>query len=73
MKNTHLQHPEDSILTGNLSVLDWFIILAIFLSRSIAAPAVVFGTNPATGKFFVGTEKCLQQSEDQDQRITSGH
>ena len=24
MKNTHLQHPEDSILTGDLSVLDWF-------------------------------------------------
>ena len=25
MKNTHLQHPEDSILTGDLSVLDWFL------------------------------------------------
>ena len=24
MKNTHLEHPEDSILTGDLSVLDWF-------------------------------------------------
>ena len=24
MKNLHLQHPEDSILTGDLSVLDWF-------------------------------------------------
>ena len=24
MKNTHIEHPEDTILTGDLSVLDWF-------------------------------------------------
>ena len=24
MKNTHLEHPEDTILTGDLSALDWF-------------------------------------------------
>ena len=24
MKNLHLEHPEDTILTGDLSVLDWF-------------------------------------------------
>ena len=23
-KNLHLEHPEDMILTGDLSVLDWF-------------------------------------------------
>ena len=25
MKNTHIEHPEDSVLTGDLSVLDWFV------------------------------------------------
>jgi hypothetical protein len=25
MKNTHLQHPEDSILTGDLTALDWML------------------------------------------------
>ena len=24
MQNTHIEHPEDTILTGDLSVLDWF-------------------------------------------------
>ena len=24
MQNKHIAHPEDSILTGDLSVLDWF-------------------------------------------------
>ena len=23
-QNTHIEHPEDSILNGDLSVLDWF-------------------------------------------------
>ena len=25
MKNTHLEHPEDSILSGDLTALDWMI------------------------------------------------
>ena len=41
MKNTHLEHPEDSILTGNLSVLDWFSTNA-HLSVKMDAPWIGF-------------------------------
>ena len=44
MKNTHLQHPEDAILTGDFTVLDWFICQDSQLSTKIdGAPAIVWG------------------------------
>ena len=61
MKNTHLQHPEDSILTGDLSVLDWFTAGGNLSAKIDGAPAVVFGTNPATGNFFVGTKSVFNK------------
>jgi len=57
MKNTHLEHPEDCILTGDLSCLDWFSESNSHVSIKIdGAPAIVWGTDPATGTFFVGTK-----------------
>ena len=56
MKNTHLEHAEDTILTGDLSVLDWFVNPGTLSVKIDGAPAIVWGTNPATGKFFVGTK-----------------
>ena len=62
MKNTHLQHPEDSILTGDLSVLDWFSAPNSFISTKMdGAPAIVWGRNPANGKFFVGTKSVFNK------------
>lgn len=63
MKNTHIEHPEDSILTGDLSVLDWFCSMkgAKASLKMDGAPAVVWGTNPATGKFFVGTKSVFNK------------
>ena len=61
MKNTHLQHPEDSILTGDLSVLDWFLSDGEVSAKIDGAPAIVWGTNPATGKFFVGTKSVFNK------------
>ena len=61
MKNTHLQHPEDSILTGDLSVLDWFVNPGTLSVKIDGAPAIVWGTNPATGKFFVGTKSVFNK------------
>ena len=44
MKNTHLEHPEDSILTGDLSVLDWFSESDSIISTKMdGAPAIVWG------------------------------
>ena len=61
MKNTHLQHPEDSILTGDLSVLDWFVNPGHLSVKIDGAPAIIWGTNPATGKFFVGTKSVFNK------------
>jgi len=61
MKNTHLSHPEDSILTGDLSVLDWFLSNGKVSAKIDGAPAIVWGTNPATGKFFVGTKSVFNK------------
>jgi hypothetical protein len=56
MQNKHLEHPEDTILTGDLSVLDWFITAGDLSVKIDGAPAIVWGRNPANGEFFVGTK-----------------
>jgi len=61
MKNTHLQHPEDAILTGDLTVLDWFTDASTLSVKIDGCPAIVWGTNPANGKFFVGTKSVFNK------------
>tara|TARA_B100002019_G_scaffold228932_1_gene202288 strand:+ start:574 stop:1470 length:897 start_codon:yes stop_codon:yes gene_type:complete len=62
MKNTHIEHPEDSILTGDLSVLNWFSESDSIISTKMdGAPAIVWGTDPATGTFFVGTKSVFNK------------
>ena len=61
MQNKHIEHPEDSILTGNLSVLDWFTADSHVSVKIDGAPAIVWGTNPATGNFFVGTKSVFNK------------
>lgn len=61
MKNTHLQHPEDSILTGDLSILDWFITPGKLSLKIDGSPAIVWGINPANGEFFVGTKSVFNK------------
>jgi len=61
MKNTHLEHPEDSILNGDLTVLDWFLAASTLSVKIDGAPAIVWGTNPATGNFFVGTKSVFNK------------
>jgi len=60
-KNLHIEHPEDQVLTGDLSVLDWFVNPGTMSVKIDGAPAVVWGTNPATGKFFVGTKSVFNK------------
>ena len=61
MKNTHLDHPEDSILNGDLTVLDWFVNPGTLSVKIDGAPAIVWGTNPENGKFFVGTKSVFNK------------
>jgi|TARA_R110001592_G_scaffold238920_2_gene498799 hypothetical protein len=70
-KRTHLEHIEDIIITdgyeGGKAVLEYFRGLLLTLKGTSSeamsvsvkwdgAPAVVCGTNPDNGKFFVGTK-----------------
>jgi len=61
MQNKHLEHPEDCILTGDLSVLDWFSANSTLSVKIDGAPAIVWGRNPANGKFFVGTKSVFNK------------
>jgi len=63
MKNTHLEHPEDTILTGDLSVLDWFTAKGNLSVKIDGAPAIVWGTNPANREFFVGTKAVFNKKK----------
>jgi len=63
MQNLHLPHPEDSILTGDLEVLDWFTEPAYVSVKIDGCPAIVWGTDPATGTFFVGTKAVFNKKK----------
>jgi hypothetical protein len=76
-KRTHLEHIEDIIITdgyvGGQSVIEYFRGLLLTLKGTSSeavkvsvkwdgAPAVVCGTNPDNGKFFVGTKSVFAQA-----------
>ena len=61
MQLKHIEHPEDSILTGDLSVLDWFIAKSKISLKIDGSPSIVWGTNPESGKFFVGTKSVFNK------------
>jgi hypothetical protein len=63
-QNKHIEHPEDTILTGDLSVLDWFSEVDSFISVKMdGSPALVWGTNPENGKFFVCTKSAFNKQK----------
>ena len=76
-KRTHLEHIEDIVITdgyeGGKAVLEYFRGLLLTLKGSSSeamsvsvkwdgAPAVVCGTNPDNGKFFVGTKSVFAKN-----------
>jgi hypothetical protein len=64
MQNKHLEHPEDEVLTGNLSVLDWFSETESTISVKMdGSPAIVWGTNPQNSKFFVCTKAAFNKKK----------
>jgi hypothetical protein len=63
MQNKHLEHPEDVILTGDLTVLDWFTAAGTLSVKIDGAPAIVWGTDPTCGEFFVGTKAVFNKKK----------
>jgi hypothetical protein len=60
-KVLHLEHPEDTILNGDLTVLDWFTAGGDLSVKIDGAPAIVWGFHPENGKFFVGTKSVFNK------------
>ena len=60
-QNLHIEHPEDTILTGDLSCLDCLLNPGHLSVKIDGAPAIVWGTNPVNGKFFVGTKSVFNK------------
>ena len=61
MQNKHIEHPEDMVLSGDLSVLNWFITNGNISAKIDGSPAIVWGTNPSNNKFFVGTKSVFNK------------
>ena len=61
MLNKHIEHPEDMVLSGDLSVLNWFTTNGNISAKIDGSPAIVWGTNPATNLFFVGTKSVFNK------------
>jgi hypothetical protein len=62
-KNLHLEHPEDQLLTGDDSVISWFYATSSSSVKMDGAPAIVWGTNPENGEFFVGTKSVFNKKK----------
>ena len=60
-KILHIEHPEDTILTGDTSFLQSIKGKQHLSVKIDGAPAIVWGTNPATGNFFVGTKSVFNK------------
>ena len=61
MQLKHIEHPEDTILTGDLSAINWFTLQGKVSLKIDGCPAIVWGTNPENGKFFVGTKSVFNK------------
>ena len=62
MTSTHLEHPEDLILTGDLSVIDALYAPAQ-ITMKMDGMSLVWGTNPENGKFFVCTKAAFNKKK----------
>ena len=60
-QNLHIEHPEDTILTGDTSFLQSLKSELNLSTKIDGAPAIVWGTNPATGNWFVGTKSVFNK------------
>lgn len=60
---THIEHPEDEVLTGNLDALRAFNAGGSASLKVDGLPAVIWGTNPDTGKFGVSTKSFFNKKK----------
>tara|TARA_B100000683_G_scaffold204301_1_gene197830 strand:- start:1702 stop:2607 length:906 start_codon:yes stop_codon:yes gene_type:complete len=64
MTQTHIEHPEDTILTGDLSAIEALYCKDSKVSMKMDGMSLVWGTNPENGKFFVCTKAAFNKKKD---------
>lgn len=57
----HIEHFEDLVLEGDLSVLDIFNGECEVSMKIDGSPALVFGTNPTNNQFFISTKSAFNK------------
>ena len=66
LPNKHLEHFEDSIFDGRrvaFAALKEMLSFESLSTKWDGAPAIVFGTNPENGQFFVGTKSVFNKRQ----------
>ena len=64
MANTHLPHPEDTILTGDLRAFKDLYGPGHVSLKIDGAPSIVWGKHPETGRFFVCTKAAFNKKKN---------
>lgn len=57
----HLEHPEDTVLTGNLTALQSLRSGGYLSAKIDGSPALVWGTDPNDKMFFIGTKSVFNK------------
>ena len=64
MPLTHLEHPEDTILTGDMSVFDLLYERDSTVTVKMdGCPSIVWGVHPENGRWFVGTKSVFNKKK----------
>ena len=63
MTLSHIEHPEDLILTGDMSVFDLLYDVG-HISMKMDGMSLVWGTNPHNDQFFVCTKAAFNKKKD---------
>jgi hypothetical protein len=64
MQIKNLPHPEDSILTGDVSVLDWFTTSGNLSVKMDGSVCIFFGKDPTNGRKFVATKSIFNKKKN---------
>lgn len=63
MPLTHIEHPEDTILTGDMTAIDVLYGRGNVSMKMDGAPAIVWGIDPNNDKFFVATKSAFNKKK----------
>ena len=63
MTQAHIEHPEDTILTGDLSAIEALYCKDSQISMKMDGMSLVWGTNPDNGEFLFAPKQHLTRKD----------